>query len=84
MFPYLTHFEDGPKQAIQNSFRLMLRHPLVNVKIFVIYLIWVLSLLVRPVYVLALPGFCCWLLALSMEKVFKPYLPAPEPDPEGE
>lgn len=82
VFPYLTRFDDGPKQAIKNSFYLMLRHPLVNVKIFVIYLIWVLSLLVRPVYVLALPGFCCWLLALSMEKVFKPYLPEEEMEAE--
>lgn len=84
VFPYITRFEGSVKETLKNAFRLMLRHPPVNCKILVIYLIWVLSLLVKPIYVLALPGFCCWLLALSMEKVFKPYLPVPESEPEDE
>lgn len=70
-FSYTARFQDKVGRVLKNSLLLMLAHPLVNLKLAVIGLILMLTVLIYPPLVLLLPGFLCWLICLSMEKIFR-------------
>lgn len=70
-FSYIARFQDKVGRVLKNSLLLMLAHPLVNLKLVVIGAILALTALIYPPLVLLLPGFLCWLICLSMEKIFR-------------
>lgn len=68
---YAARFRDKVGRVLKNALLLMLVHPLVNLKLAVIGLVLALTALTYPPLVLVLPGFLCWLICLSMEKIFR-------------
>lgn len=70
-FSYIARFQDGIGRVLKNSLLLTLAHPLVNLKLIVIGLILVATVLIYPVLLVLLPGFLCWMICLSMEKIFQ-------------
>lgn len=70
-FSYIARFQDRARRVLKNSLLLMLAHPLVNLKLAVIGVILALTVLIYPPLVVLLPGFLCWLICLSMEKIFR-------------
>lgn len=69
-FAYIARFRDGVWAVLKNAFLLMLTHPLVNLKILFVWLTVLLCALFKPVLLILLPGFGCWLVCRSTEKVF--------------
>lgn len=69
-FSYTARFHDTTGRVLKNSLLLMLSHPLVNLKIALLGLLLLLTALAKPAVVLLLPGFFCWMICLSMEKIF--------------
>lgn len=70
-FSYTARFEDRVGRILKNSVLLMLTHPLVNLKLLVIFAVIALVLLTEPLLLVALPGFFCWTICTSMEKIFQ-------------
>lgn len=83
-FSYIARFRDSMGRVLKNSFLLMLSHPLVNLKLVVVGLVIVLTLLIYPPLLLLEPGFLCWTIVQSMEKVFRRVSGAPAVDEEEE
>lgn len=68
---YTTRFEDKPLRILKNAFILALSHPLVNLKLIFIGLLLILTGMLQPMLLLLLPGFACWMICQSMEKLFQ-------------
>lgn len=75
-FFYLSRFEDRLGRVLKNALLLMLPHPLVNLRILALCVLLALCLVYQPYFLLFLPVVSCWLICLSMDKLFGKIVPS--------
>lgn len=67
---YLATFEDGTKTVLKNAGRIALIHPVINVGLLLFTVLFVISLVFLPYFLLILPAAAVWCASRGIGRVY--------------